>query len=66
MLTFFDLHEILHSTQFGLMRDRFLHSRYVKVHAHKYSSIWPEIKHFYDIILKNTLWIVSQGDTVNF
>ena len=50
----------------SLMRDKFLHSKYVKIRAHQSSSIWPMFKNFYIIILKITFWTIGQGNRVNF
>jgi len=47
------------------MRDKFLHSKYVKVHTHQSFSICHRIKHFYDVIEENTFWTVGQGDRIN-
>jgi len=34
--------------------------------GYRFSSIWHEIKQFYDIILKHTFWTVGTNTFINF
>ena len=47
-----------------LLKSRVLKSKYKLRMVYRSSSIWPEIKHFYDTILEHTYWTVGTGNFI--
>jgi len=48
------------------MKVRVLKSKYKHRMVYRCSSIWSEIKQFYDTILDHTFWTVGTGTFINF
>jgi hypothetical protein len=48
-----------------LLKDRVFRKGRV-IHHHIYSSIWSSIKEEFDVVRENVVWLVGNGENINF